>query len=91
MSEDASKTCMRPNADPIPSTTPVHVFLGQAQQGDEDASTKQWVKEGLIVNDVHKTLHQVQLDMEVREVGWYAASKTLYITSCAMLCCIRFV
>ena len=57
--------------------TPVHVFGRQVQQPDHDAPPKLGIELGLIVDDVHKAFCEVELHMEVGEVGRNTASQTL--------------
>lgn len=58
---------------------PVHIFWRQTQQANQDAASKLRVKLGLVINDMDKALDQVELHMEVGEIGWNAAFQTLGI------------
>ena len=55
----------------------MHALLRQSQQSDQDAAPKVGVKLSLIIYDVHKPLGQIDLHMEVGEVGRNAAAQTL--------------
>ena len=61
----------------------MHVLFRQAQQANHDAAPKLSIKLGLVINDVHKALCEVELNMKVWEVGRNAAPQTLPAqTSC---------
>ena len=56
----------------------MHVFGRQVEQADHDAASKLGIKLGLIINDMHEALDEVELHMEVGKVGGYAASQSLH-------------
>ena len=55
----------------------MHVFCWKVQKANQDAAPKLGVEFGLIINDMHEALNQVELHMKIREVGRNAASQTL--------------
>lgn len=56
----------------------MHVFSWQIQKANHDAAPKVGIELGLIINDMHKALGEVELHMEVWEVGRYAAPQALH-------------
>jgi len=57
--------------------SPMHVFCWQIQQPNHNAAPKLGIKLGLIINDMHKALGEVEFHMEVWEVGRNAATQAL--------------
>ena len=58
--------------------SPVHVLLRQPQQAYQNAAPKLGVKSALIIDHMDKALSQVELNMEVREVGGNAPPQALH-------------
>ena len=68
------------------SSIPVHVLCRQVQQSNHDTASKLGIKLGLIVNDMHEAFGEVELHMEVGEVGRNAAPQALQQkTSCEVI------
>ena len=58
--------------------TPVHVFCRQVQKSNHDAAPKLGIELGLIIDDMHKAFCEVELHMEVRELGGNTAPQALH-------------
>lgn len=55
----------------------MHIFCRQVQKANHDAASKVGIELGLIIDDVHKALGQVELHMKVREIGGNATPQAL--------------